>query len=274
MTYVIAYDIGTTGIKTCLFGIDEQITLISSANKGYGLYIMDNGGAEQNADEWWEAMCDTTKTLFRNTDVKPEAIAGISFCSQMQGIVLVDRLGQAVRRPMSYMDQRAKKEIRKGMASGIKISGCNIFRLLKSLVITGAASTSVKDPLWKYKWLEKNEPENFKKTYKWLDVKEYLICRCTGEFVMTEDSAFSTFLYDTRKGKTGWSSSLCKTFGVSIDHLPKIIKPTDYVGGLREKAALELGLIAQTPVFGGGGDATLIGIGAGCVNVGDTHIYS
>ncbi|MDD3842814.1 MAG: FGGY family carbohydrate kinase, partial [Candidatus Izemoplasmatales bacterium] len=139
MTYVIAYDIGTTGIKTCLFGIDEQITLISSANKGYGLYIMDNGGAEQNADEWWEAMCDTTKTLFRNTDVKPEAIAGISFCSQMQGIVLVDRLGQAVRRPMSYMDQRAKKEIRKGMASGIKISGCNIFRLLKSLVITGAA---------------------------------------------------------------------------------------------------------------------------------------
>ncbi|MFA5697372.1 MAG: FGGY-family carbohydrate kinase, partial [Candidatus Izemoplasmatales bacterium] len=41
-----------------------------------------------------------------------------------------------------------------------------------------------------------------------------------------------------------------------------------------EKAALELGLIAQTPVFGGGGDATLIGIGAGCVNVGDTHIYS
>ncbi|MDD3865399.1 MAG: FGGY-family carbohydrate kinase [Candidatus Izemoplasmatales bacterium] len=274
MKYVIAYDIGTTSIKTCLFCINERITLVNSANQGYGLYIMENGGAEQNTDEWWKAMCDTTKTLLKNSDITPSEVAGISFCSQMQGIVLVDKNGKAVRRPMSYMDQRAKKEIQKGMATGIQISGCNIYKLLKSIIITGAASTSVKDPLWKYKWLEKNEPENFKKAYKWLDVKEYLICQCTDEFVMTEDSAFSTFLYDTRKGKTGWSKSLCKMFGVNMAHLPRIIKPTDMVSGLTKKAATELGLVEGTPVFGGGGDATLIGIGAGCVNVGDTHIYS
>lgn len=274
MAYTIAYDIGTTGVKTCLFHIGEDISLIASAQQGYGLYVLDNGGVEQDADEWWTAMCQTTHALFDKTDVRREQIAGLSFCSQMQGLVLVDRAGNALRRPMSYMDQRAKAEIRAGMAHGLQIAGANVMKLMRSLLITGAVSSSVKDPVWKYKWVENNEPEVFSKVYQWLDVKEYLICRCTGEFVMTEDSAFSTFLYDTRLGKRGWNASLCHMLKVNMAHLPRIVKSTDRVGGLTAKAAAELGLCEGTPVFGGGGDATLIGIGAGCTDVGDTHIYS
>ena len=32
MIYVLAYDIGTTGVKTCLFRVDETISLIASAS--------------------------------------------------------------------------------------------------------------------------------------------------------------------------------------------------------------------------------------------------
>lgn len=274
MTYIVAYDMGTTGVKTCLFRIGETISLIASAQSGYGLYVLDNGGVEQDADEWWSAMCATTRELFEKAAVRPDEVAGISFCSQMQGLVLVDRGGNAVRRPMSYMDQRAKAEIRAGMAHGIQIAGANVWKLLRSLAVTGAVSSSVKDPVWKYKWVENNEPEIFRRAFKWLDVKEYLICRCTGEFVMTEDSAYATFLYDTRKGRAGWNTSLCRMLKVHRSHLSRIVKSTDRVGGLTERAAEELGLPAGTPVFGGGGDASLIGVGAGCTKVGDTHIYS
>ena len=275
MKYVIAYDIGTTGLKTCIFQIDKTIKLISSDNNSYGLYIMPDGGAEQDADEWWDNLCLSTKECFAKAKVKidPKDIAGISFCSQMQGLVLVDRDGNALRRPMSYMDQRAKEEIKEGIANGIQVAGANIFKLIPSLIITGAVSSSVKDPMWKYKWVEKHEPEIFKKVYKWLDVKDYLICRCTGEFTMTQDSAFGTLLYDTRPNKQCWSKTLCKMFGINMEHLPRIIKSTDKVGGLTEKAAKQLGLAPGTPVFGGGGDASLIGVGAGCTNLGDTHIY-
>ena len=274
MTYILAYDIGTTGVKTCLFGVDKIIKLLASASRGYPLYIMEGGGAEQDGDDWWNAMRESTAELFTNTDVKPEQVAGISFCSQMQGLVLVDENGVPVHRPMSYMDQRAKEEIKKGIANGIQVAGANVFKLIPSLRITGAVSSSVKDPVWKYKWIEAHEPENFARAYKWLDVKDYLICRCTGEFTMTEDSAFATLIYDTRKGKEGWSKKMCSMFDVKTELLPEIIKSTDMVGGLTEKAAAELGLAAGTPVFGGGGDSSLIGVGAGCVNVGDTHIYS
>lgn len=56
MTYVLAYDIGTTGVKTCLFSVDERIELIASSQQGYGLYILPGGGAEQFNDALWVIM--------------------------------------------------------------------------------------------------------------------------------------------------------------------------------------------------------------------------
>ena len=273
MTYILAYDIGTTGVKTCLFEFEKEIKLIGAASEEYNLYILPDGGAEQDADEWWSAMCNTTKKIFANCSVKPEEVKGISFCSQMQGLILVDKDGKEVRRPMSYMDQRSKEEIKKGIANGIQIAGANITKLIPSLIITGAVSSSVKDPVWKYKWVEAHEPENFKRAYKWLDVKDYLICRCTGRCTMTQDSAFGTLIYDTRRGKEGWSKTMCDMFDINMDLLPEIIKSTDCVGPLTEKAAAELGLVPGISVFGGGGDSSMIGVGAGSVNLGDTHIY-
>ena len=277
--YVITYDIGTTGIKTCLIEIDKEMKILGSSSLGYGLYVDDEvgvkGGAEQNADEWWDAMCVTTKTVFEKVPyIKKEQIAGISFFSQMQGLVLVDKEGNCVRNPMSYMDQRAREELKKGIAHGVKIAGAEVSKLLKYLKYTGAVSSSVKDPIWKYKWVEAHEPEVFKKVYKWLDVKEYLICRASGEFVMTRDSAFATLLYDTRPGHEGWCKPICDMVGVDIKHLPEIKECTEKVGEVTETAAAQLGLAPGTAVFGGGGDASLIGVGAGCTEVGDTHIYS
>lgn len=271
---VIAYDVGTTGIKTCIFEISDRIKLIASATEGYELYVLDNGGAEQEPDQWWEAMCSTTRKVLDENSIDADTIKGISFCSQMQGLVLVDRDGKPVRRAMNYMDQRAGDELAEGMAHGLKISGMNAFKLLKSLAITGAVAASVKDPVWKYKWVEKNEPEVFKQVYKWLDVKEYLICRCTREFVMTPDSAFATMLYDSRKGRESFSKEICRMHGVDMSHLPEIKPCSDMVGTIQREAAAKLHLKEGTPVFGGGGDASLIGVGAGAVDVGDTHIYS
>ena len=273
MTYVLAYDVGTTGVKTCLFGVDSGIRLLADANAGYGLYLSDDGGAEQDEEEWWAAMCRTTRQALAKAGVSPERIAGVSFCSQMQGMVLVGRDGLPVRRPMSYMDQRSRRELREGMAYGVQAAGANVVRLLRSLAITGAVSSSVKDPVWKYKWVERHEPENFARACKWLDVKEYLLARCTGRFVMTEDSAFATLLYDTRPGRAGWSAEMCRMLGVRPEHLAQIIRSTDVAGPLTPQAAAELGLAPGTPVFGGGGDASLIGVGAGCVRTGDTHLY-
>ena len=273
MTSILAYDIGTTGVKTCLYNVDKTLELIGSASEGYELYTFPDGGAEQHADEWWEAICKSTAEVLRKTGADPAEIDGITFCSQMQGLVLVDKDGVPVRHPMSYMDQRASEEMKEGIVNGLKIAGMNAVKLLKSLQITGVVAGSVKDPIWRYNWVRNHEPENFSRVKWWLDVKEYIIGRMTGEFIMTEDSACSTMLYDTRKKTRGWSEEMCEMFNIDISHMPPVIKTTDVAGRLREKQAEELGLKAGTAVYGGGGDASLIGIGAGCVKKGETHIY-
>ena len=237
---ILAIDIGTTGAKTCLFEVGETLRMIGSASAGYGLYSFPDGGAEQHEEEWWEAMKQCIREMHDSTGVPPEEIRGISFCSQMQGLVLVDEAGNAVRRPMSYMDQRAEAQMRDGIGQGLKVAGMNAHKLLKSLRITGAVSGSVKDPMWKYLWVKENEPEAFARARWWLDVKEYLIGRLTGKYIMTEDSAFATLLYDTREGKKQWSGELCRLFGVEERHLPPVIKTTDVAGELREEQAQEL----------------------------------
>ncbi|WP_026666199.1 xylulokinase [Butyrivibrio sp. FC2001] len=272
--YIIIYDFGTSTVKTCLFEIDSEIRIVAGSSDSYGLYFSENGGADQDTEEWWAAICKTTKELFEKTDVRPEEISGLAFCAQMQGTVLVDENANAVRPPMNYLDYRGTKEYKDCMGSGIiKVSGCSLYKLARNLIVNYAGSVSVKDPVWKYKWVENNEPDNFKRIYKWLDIPDYLVARCTGRIVRTADSAFATFLYDTRKGKEGWNSGLLKMYKVNPDHMPEIIDCTDKAGGLTEKAAKDLGLVPRTPVFGGGGDTTFVNIGAGCTRPGDTHIY-
>ncbi len=272
--YIIIYDFGTSSLKACLFKVGEDITIASSATASYGLNILENGGAEQDPDEWWRSICKATRDLFEGSDVKCSDVSGLAFCAQMQGVVLVDSGGKALRPAMTFMDSRGVREFSECMGKGlIKVSGCSLYKLLRNLRVNYAASTSVKDPVWKYKWVENNEPEIFSKVDKWLDVNDYLVLRCTGKLIRTADSAFATFLYDTRKGQEGWNKGLLKMYNVNPAHLPPIIDCTDLVGGLTGEAAEELGLVAGTPVFGGGGDTTFVNIGAGCTDPGDTHIY-
>lgn len=272
--YIIIYDFGTSSVKTCLFKIDSEIRLVAGSSAGYGLYITDNGGAEQDTEEWWSALCSTTHDLFLKSDIKPSEIDGMAFCSQMQGAVFVDENGNALRRPMNYLDQKGVKEYKDCMGRGIiKVSGCSLYKLVRNLIVNYAGSTSAKDPVWKYKWVEKNEPDVFKKIYKWLDIGDYLTSRCTGRIVRTADTAFATFLYDTRRKKEGWNKGLLNMYNVNPDHMPDIIDCTDQAGTLTAAAAEELGLVPGIPVFGGGGDTTFVNIGAGCTKPGDTHIY-
>ncbi|MDX9914583.1 MAG: FGGY-family carbohydrate kinase [Sphaerochaeta sp.] len=271
MTYLLAYDVGTTGMKSCLYSCDGSLELVASAMEKYPLHILEGGGAEQDPADWYNAMAVTTGQIIETSKVAVSAIKGISFCSQMQALVLVDEQGRAIRNAFSYLDQRAGEELYQGLGRGLAIGGANIVKLLVSLAITKAVALSVKDPVWKYQWVKKHERDHFRRIHKWLDAKEYLIGRLTGCFVMTEDSAFATLLLNAKK--RSWSAAMCRMLKVDINHLPPIIRSTDEVGPLSAEAASWLGLAAGIPVFGGGGDAAVIALGAGAVQKEDSHIY-
>ena len=271
-SYLISYDIGTTGCKTCLYSLGTRLVLMDSALGEYGIDRVDGGGVEQDPDDWWKAMSETTRIITARRGSLP--ISGISFSAQMQGLVLVDQNLRPVRPAMSYMDQRSGEEKKKSVGHGLTVEGMNLRKLLRSLALNGAAPVSVKDPLWKYKWVEANEAEVFSRVDKWLDVKDYLIARATGRASMTADSAFATFLTRKRDGHRHWSPALLRMYGVNPRHMPEILGSTDIVGPLNDSAASDLGLSPGIPVFGGGGDASMISVGAGATRVGDAYVYT
>ena len=43
-TYLISYDIGTTGVKTCLFEVEKDIKLLGCEQKGYSLFCFGEWG--------------------------------------------------------------------------------------------------------------------------------------------------------------------------------------------------------------------------------------
>lgn len=279
--FVVAYDIGTTGAKTCLYRFDRAgVALAAAASSEYGIRFLPNGGAEQDPDDWWKAICAGTREVLSRSGRRADEIRAAAFCCQMQGLVLVDGSGRAVRPAMSYMDQRGTEQKRRGLEEGaLKVAGMDARKLLPSLAVTGGVSASAKDPVWKYQWVRDNEPEAFSRAERWLDVKEYLVAKATGRFAMTPDSANATFMYDTRptrldgRGLGSWSEAMCRLFDVDRAMLPEVVAPTEVVGPVLPAAAAELGLEAGTPVFGGGGDLSLVGLGSGAVEPGETHVY-
>lgn len=271
---VIAYDVGTTGLKACLFAVSAEsgVEYLASTVEDYPLQMLGGGAIEQDPDDWWTAMAKSTRHLLQKTAVPKEEIKGISFCSQMQNVLMVDERGVPLRPCISWMDTRADFQFSRCMNTGLKLEGLNVWKVLKFLQITGAGSFGSKDPVWKYLWVRDNEPEIFQKAYKWLDAKEYLACRATGIMKASRDTAGATFLYDVKHDC--WSEALCKMTGVQMRHLPEICASTDCVGGLLPASAAELGLAEDTPVFSGGTDVSLCQIGAGCTDVGDVNVYS
>lgn len=272
--WIISWDIGSTGCKTCLYRVDKGLELHSGALAGYSLHTGADGKAEQDPEDWWRAMAASTPRVLSLAGVRPEDIGGVSFCAQMQGLVLVDARGRALRPAMSYMDTRARSQMQSRFGRGLRIEGVPLPSLLRSLSINGAVAASVKDPVWKYLWVRDHEPQTFEKVHRWLDVKDYLAGRATGEWTMSRDSGFATFLTDQRRIPSTWSPSLARMYGVEESHLPRLVDATECVGTLTRESAAELGLAPGIPVYSGGGDASMIALGAGAMEPGDTHVYT
>lgn len=64
---VITYDVGTTGLKACLFDIsaEESVKYLAGETEAYELHVLENGGVEQDPDDWWQAMADSTKSFWK-----------------------------------------------------------------------------------------------------------------------------------------------------------------------------------------------------------------
>ena len=111
MEYVIGVDLGTSGTKTVLFSSEGQP--IASKTIEYPLYQPQNGWAEQEPLDWWNAAYKSMKAVIAESKINPKDIKGIGISGQMHGLVMLDKAGNVLRRSIIWCDQRTAAECRR-----------------------------------------------------------------------------------------------------------------------------------------------------------------
>ena len=256
--YLLAHDLGTSGNKATLFSTSGE--LLRSVTVPYDTRYFNNNWAEQDPEDWWRAVCESTRALVAG-GIDPQGIAAIAFSGQMMGCVCVDRSGEVLRPAILYCDQRAASECEAILQ---KIDAWDFYR------ITGhraSPSYSVE----KLMWVMGHEPELYAKTFKMLHAKDYLNFRLTGVMATDYSDASGTNLLDLNSRR--WSDTLVAVTGIDGDKLPQLRASTDVVGELTPGAAAALGIAPGIPVVAGAGDGVCAGVGAGSVRPGMTYNY-
>jgi len=120
-------------------------------------------------------------------------------------------------------------------------------------------------------WLQDNEPDIYKNTFKFIHAKDYLAAQLTGRLVTDYSDASGMNLLDINKLE--WSEEILAATAIDRDKLPDIVESIEVIGKVSAGAARQSGLLEGTPVVIGGGDGACATCGSGVVHEGEAYIY-
>ncbi len=249
MGYSIGIDIGTTTVKCILFRDGARV--VAEAGKEYDTLLPKPSWAQQNPDDWWEAVVESIQTILSRSSVKPEAIKVISVSSQAPAVLPMSREGKPLYGALIWMDRRSTQECE---IIKDKIGEKRVFEITGNRLDTYFTLTELM-------WFIRNHPEIMEKCYKVIQVNGYINYKFTGEFTIDETHATLTQIYDVHK--RCWSKELLDTIGADESWMPRVCDCMEVIGNVTEEAAKITGLSTETVVLGGAVDATAAGLEMG-----------
>ncbi|WP_346846422.1 MULTISPECIES: xylulokinase [unclassified Clostridium] len=254
MKYLLGIDIGTSGTKTVLF--DRGGNPISSSTAEYPLYQPEIGWAEQDPQDWWNAVCITINQVIKDSNINPESISGIGLSGQMHGLVMLDGDGNVLRKSIIWCDQRTAKEC---VEITEKVGEKRLIDITANPALTGFTASKIL-------WVRNNEPEIYEKCRKILLPKDYIRYMLTGEFATEVSDASGMQLLDIKN--RCWSKEVLNALDIPIEYLGDVHESIVVSGKVHKKAAEVTGLKENTPVVGGAGDQAAGAIGNGIIKSG------
>jgi xylulokinase len=261
MQHVIAYDLGTSGIKAVLY--DQLGTIIASAYDPCQTYYPQEGFHEQEPDAWWRGLIRSTQVLLHQSAVNPLEIACLSLSGHSLGVVPVDERGDLlVDRVPIWSDSRAMDQ---ASAFFQKVNEQDWY--LK----TGNGFPAHLYSIFKIMWFKDHLPDMFSQTRMFLGTKDYINLKLTGIFATDYSYASGSGVYELLQW--AYCPELIEASGVPGTLLPPIRESSSILGPLTERAAQQLGLTTQTRVACGGVDNACTALGAGCFEEGRSYTY-
>ena len=270
---ILSVDLGTSGVKAALITVRGRV--LGWEAQPVTLQITPDGGAEQSPEEWWQAFISAAQRLLGRGLVPAGSVRAVCCSTQGEGTVPVDEAGNALMNCILWMDMRGAPYLRRQAKGLVNVLGVDLLRLVRWIRLTGGMpSITGKDPAGHMLLVRDRFPEVYARTYKFLNVLDYMNLRLTGRFAATFDSILTSWVTDNRNpDEIRYNAGLVGQSGIDADKLPEIVPCTAVLGGLKGEVAEALGLPGDVAVVAGSIDTTAAGVGAGAVADFAAHLY-
>lgn len=257
--YVLAFDMGTTNIKAAL--IDQNGRVAFQDRGKVKPDFPQDSWVEVNPEQWWDVICGLSKSLLKAGGVDKAAVKGFAVASAACGVTVFDKNCNPLRKSIVWLDNRASAEAEMVMEG---FGGRDAFFEQTGMLVCG------KDAVIKHLWLKFHEPGVYDAAEHLLDDAGYILYRATGKCVCSRANA-SAIALDFETGD--WDEGLLGALELDVEKYPALVESSELVGGLTEQAAMDMGLLPGTAVFGGCTDIHGVELGSGCAKPGDSFFY-
>jgi xylulokinase len=247
--YVIGCDVGSQGTNCALYSADGA--LVASSYQAYDLSFPFPGAAEQDPDLWPAAVATGVRELLEHVPEGPSAVKGLSFGSQLDGMVVCDGAGRPLRPAMIWMDRRAEDQAARVAE---RISPQEFYSHV-------GANLDSSHAVFKALWVRDEEPDVWSKATSLMSPGTYVLRAVAGAVAVDYSNASSLALLDPRSRK--WSSEVLAAVELSEDLLPEVLAASESIGPITPGFAEATGLDPATVVGVGCGDEMAATLGAG-----------
>lgn len=250
--YFMGVDGGTGSLRVAIF--DEKGNNMGYEIVEYDTYYPKSGWAEQDDQEWWNAMKNAIPKAIKNSGVEAKDIVTVTCDATTSTVVLMDESDRILRKPILWMDVRAADQ-----ANRISEAEHRMNRYYKS----GVPAESL---IPKCLWIKENEPDIWKKATTVFEYTSWMNWKLTGRKTVDNSVAAFRWFYDEPAG--GWQQDFYDTIGLGdlLEKIPQdIIKTGKIVGKVSAEASTILGLSEDTLVVEGAFDACACMLGVGSV---------
>lgn len=252
MTLFLGIDLSTTGAKALI--IDEQGRVVSSATTPLSLSTPRDLWSEQEPRDWWQATANSIRQALAG--FSGQEVAAIGLTGQMHGLVVLDQEGEVLRPAILWNDQRCGAECDEIRA---RVGRERLIRITGNDALTGFTAPKIL-------WLERNEPEVYRRIRHVLLPKDYIRYKLTGALAMDKADGSGTMLFDL--AKRTWSPEILKALNFSAAWFPPTFEGQETTSEVNAEAAELTGLSQGIPVVAGGGDQAAQATGVGVVRPG------
>lgn len=255
--HLLGIDLGTSSVRAGIYR--EDGVRLAIAARSYPIEAPSPEISEQDPDCWWRGTAEAVREALAASGIAGRDIAGISFCGQMHGGVMLDGDGAPVGRAIIWADSRSAGEI----AELETLLGPDLLRktIMNRMFPGTFAATAY--------WMRKRSRETWNRVRRLLLPKDYIRWRMCGLFNSDPSDASATLLFD--QSARDWSEPVLKRLQIPVEYLPFIVQ-SDQAVGSTEGIEAETGLPDGISVVVGGADQGAAALGNGVLEEGTMFV--